>query len=290
MFTKTQSRFVARLLTALLAGLLLLSACSPAVSTTALPQPTATPVATATTVPTATSEPTATMAPAATTVPTPDGSIHLSLDTGSMATGFQTETVAAAPASSDAPYWEVLPEYTRVTLQGYPISDHLMQPQIFVYPVEDLTKVNEGAGQIVASLQALLESPQEIPNMPFLPLFNAAQVMHAQIQYLDFANGKGLRYLTEFSQGIVPINNNELIYTYQGLTNDGKYYVAAVLPVNHPSLPADGQVTGKEPPEFTSDFAAYLANVAKALNAQAANTFTPDLTQLDAMMSSLEIK
>jgi hypothetical protein len=88
----------------------------------------------------------------------------------------------------------------------------------------------------------------------------------------------------------VPINNYELIYTDQGLTDDGKYYVAAVLPVNNPSLPADGNVTGNEPPEFTSDFPTYLTNVVQALNPQAANTFTPDLTQLDALMSSLEIK
>jgi hypothetical protein len=284
MFAKTQSRFVFRLLTALLASSLLLSACIPAVSTTTVPQPTAT------SAPMATLEPTATVAPTATAVPTPDGSLHLSLDTGSMATGFQTETVAAISASDNAPYWEVLPEYTKVTLQGYPISSHLMEPQIFVYPVEDLGKVNEGAGQIIASLQTLLQSPQEIPNMPFLPLFNAAQVMHTHVQYLDFKNGQGLRYLTEFSQGIVPINNYELIYTYQGLTSDGKYYVAAVLPVNHPSLPADGKVTGNEPPEFTSDFPTYLANVVKTLNPQAANTFTPDLAQLDVMMSSLEVK
>jgi hypothetical protein len=126
--------------------------------------------------------------------------------------------------------------------------------------------------------------------MPFLPLFNAAQVMHAQTQYLNFKNGQGLRFLTAFSQGNVPINNYELIYTFQGLTSDGKYYVAAVLPVNHPSLPADGKVTGKEPPEFTSDYSSYLSNVVKILNSQAANTFIPDLTQLDAMISSLEIK
>ena len=207
-----------------------------------------------------------------------------------MATGLQIETVAAAPANADAPFWEVLPEYTRATLQGYPIGSHLMKPQIFVYPVEDLGKVNEGAGKIAATLQTLLQSPQEIPNLPFLPLFNASQVMHAQTQYLDFKNGQGLRYLTEFDQGILPINNYELIYTYQGLTNDGKYYVAAVLPVNHPSLPADEKVTGNEPPEFTSDFPAYLANVGKALSSQAADTFTPNLTQLDAIMSSLEIK
>ena len=180
-----------------------------------------------------------------------------------MATGFQTETVAAVSANDNAPYWEVLPEYTRVTLQGYPISSHLMQPQIFIYPAEDLGTVNEGAGMIVSSLQTLLQSPQEVADMPFLPLFNAAQVMHTHLQYLDFKSGQGLRYLTEFDQGIVPINNYELIYTYQGLTSDGNYYVAAVLPVNHPSLPADGTVTGNEAVEFTSDFPTYLANVAR---------------------------
>ncbi len=93
--------------------------------------------------------------------------------------------------------------------------------------------------------------------MPFLPLFNAAQVMHSHVRYLDFKTGQGLRYLTMFSQGIVPINNNELIYTYQGLT---------------------------------SDFNAYLANTAASLNTQPAESFTPNLTMLDAMMSSIEIR
>jgi hypothetical protein len=246
--------------------------------------------AAATAAPTTTSEPTATMVPEATDVPDTDGSPEVTLDTGSIASGFQGETIAAVLDSDSAPFWEVLPEYTQVTLQDYPISNHLMMPQLFIYPVKELEEVNEGASQIVSTLQGLIQSPQEIPNMPFLPLFNAAQVMHAHVQYLDFKNGQGLRYLTEFDQAMIPINNYELIYTYQGLTTDGKYYVAAVLPVTHPSLPADGNVTGNEPAEFNSDFPAYLANVVDTLNPQAANSFTPDLTQLDAMMSSLEIK
>ena len=205
MFAKTKSGFISQPIAALLAGSLLLSACSPAVSPTTLPNPTAT------SAPMATLEPTATIEPAETAVPTLDGSLHLSLDTGSLATGFQTETVAAVPASDNAPYWEVLPEYTRVTLQGYPISSHLMMPQIFVYPLKELGETNEGGGRIVASLQTLLQSPQEIQNMPFLPLFNATQVMHAHLQYLDFKSGQGLRYLTEFDQAFIPINNYELM-------------------------------------------------------------------------------
>lgn len=66
--------------------------------------------------------------------------------------------------------------------------------------------------------------------------------------------------------------------------------MAAVLPVTHPSLPADQTVTGNEPPEFTGDFPTYLANMVNTLNPQADDTFSPDLTQLDTMMSSLEIK
>jgi hypothetical protein len=280
MFYKMQSQFIPQLLTVFLVGILLLSACTPTVVT---PTPHGDPLA-----PTTTSAPVATLEPTA--VPSTDGSLPFTMDTGSMATGYQTETVAAESGSNGAPYWEILPEYTRVTLQGYPISSHAMQPQIFIYPVEELGKINEGAGKEVASLQTLLQSPQEIPDMPFLPLVNAKQVMHPQVQYLDFKSGKGLRYLTQFNQGLVPINNTNMIYTYQGLTSDGKYYVAAVLPVNHPSLPADGKITGKEPSEFMSDHSAFLANVAKTLNPQAANSFSPDLTQLDAMMSSLEIK
>ncbi len=286
MFTKKPFGFNLQLLIALLTISLLLSACTSTASPTAQPDPTAT------TAPAATAEPTATTAPEVpteTAVPPTNNSLDISLDTSGMATGFQIDTIAAVPADN-APYWEVLPEYTRLTLQDYPISNHLMQPQIFIYPVEELGTVNEGAAQIVASLQTLIQTPQEIPNMPFLPLFNAAQVMHAHVQYLDFKNGQGLRYLTEFAQGIAPINNYELIYTYQGLTSDGKYYVAAVLPVHHPRLPEDGTVTGNEPPEFTGDFPAYVANVVSTLNPQAGNTFTPDLTQLDVMMSSLEVK
>lgn len=276
MLSKTQSLLISLLLIVLIASSFLLSACSQASSTTTLPNPTET-LGSIATVET-------------TTLPDSVGTFQLSLDTGNMASSFQSETVAAVSASKNAPYWEILPEYTRVTLQGYPISSHIMQPQIFIYPLEALGMVNEEALQNIALLQSLLQSPEEIATMPFLPLFNARQMMQSHIQYLDFRDGQGLRYLTWFSQGIIPVNNHELIYTYQGLTRDGKYYVSAVLPINHPSLPADGTITGHEPPEFTSDYTAYLMNVVANLNPQASNTFSPNLTQLDAMMSSLEIK
>jgi hypothetical protein len=305
--TMKHNKIAIRLVRSLLPLALLLGACT-APTQTPTPQPTATqsqhtevaanPTVDAT--PIASLEPTPTTEAVPTTVtattqPVSGGSPQLMLDSGSLSSGLQIETVAAVYASNETPFWEVLPEHTRVTLQGYPLSGYPlsnppMQPHIYIYPVEELWKVNRDAGIIAESLKTLLQSPQEIPQMPFLPLVNAAQVMHAHIQYLDFKNGQGLRYLAEFSQGIEPVNNSGLVYTYQGLTSDGKYYVAAVLPVNHPSLPADGNIRGDEPPEFINDHAAYLTNVQWSINQQAASSFTPDLTLLDAMLSSLEIK
>jgi hypothetical protein len=233
--------------------------------------------------------PTIAVLPTATEQPIIAGSVNFSMDTGVLAGGYVSTVVPAVAQDGSAPYWEVLPAHTRVELEGYAISNHLMRPVLVVYPVNELTAVNEGAARMAASLQTLLQSPQEVPDLPFLPMVNMTQTFHSNLQFLEFTNGSGLRYLTEFSQGIVPANNFELLYTFQGLTNDGRYYIAAILPVNHPSLPADGAITGNEPLEFSSDFNAYINNIVQTLNVQAANTFVPDLTALDAMMTSIQV-
>jgi hypothetical protein len=77
-----------------------------------------------------------------------------------------------------------------VTLQGYPISEHLLQPQIFVYPLADLA-MNQAAGNTAQGLQILPQDQQAVQVMPYLPLYNPAQVLHTQVKYLDFKNGQG---------------------------------------------------------------------------------------------------
>jgi hypothetical protein len=214
----------------------------------------------------------------------------VSVDISSVAQGITSQVVAAVPASADHPWWEVMPEYTLLTLQGYSIADHLLDAQIFVYPVEGLG-VNEVVGQTPGNLQALLQSQQVGESMPYLPAYNAGQVIHAQVAFLDFKNGKGVRYLTQFDQAPLPINNYELHYTFQGLTSDGKYYVAAVLPVNLADLPSDASVDLNNPPaNLMEDFPTYLSDTVNMLNGQPSSAYRPDLSALDAMVESLEIK
>jgi hypothetical protein len=207
--------------------------------------------------------------------------------TGELAKSITAETVTAVPVSNDSPYWDQLPQHVRLTLEGYPISNHLMKPQIFLYPAKDLPGWNEGAGKQVDDLRALLASRQVGEHLPQMPLFNAAQVIHAQVKFLDFKSGQGMRFVTEYDQAVLPINNHELIYTYQGLTSDGLYYVAAILPLNVAGLPdnENTQLSGK----FSTDFPGYLADTVKTFNESPSSAFTPDLATLDAMMSSLEV-
>ncbi|MGD8404965.1 MAG: hypothetical protein PVJ21_14990 [Anaerolineales bacterium] len=262
---------------ALLALVLFLSACNvPANAPTQVPVE----------VPT---EPVATEAP--TQAPTEEsGGFTVSIDVSGVAQDFTSQVVEVVDPGSDGPWWGVMPQYTQLTLQGYPTPDHLLKPQIFVFPVDGLS-INETANGNVLSLQTLLQTQQIGDSLPYLPLYNAAQVMHAKVEYLDFKNGHGVRYLTQFDQAILPINNHELHYTFQGLTGDGKYYVAAVLPVNLPELPADESVDLNNPPQdFVEDFPTYLSDTVNMIGGQPAGAFTPDLGALDAMIASLEIK
>ena len=285
MNTRRSSRYF---LFVLFSTLFLLSACQPAALEPIQPpvQPTAAAVVLDTqTLPTATpvvldTQPTQLSSGAA-------GDIIL--DYAAVAQDVSVETVAAQPDSAGGPYWDAAPEYRRLTLEGYTVANHLHKPQILIYPAGELASFNENAGKITADLAALLGTRQAGGHLPFLPLFNAAQVMHAQVQYLDFKSGTGVRFLTQFDQAPLPINNNELFYTFQGLTTDGKYYIAAVLPVTHPDLPSGPEVSEQQA-EALDDFPGYLSEVVTLLEGQPAGSFTPDLDTLDAMIRSIEVK
>ncbi|MGH2626285.1 MAG: hypothetical protein ACRDHY_06490, partial [Anaerolineales bacterium] len=125
------------------------------------------------------------------------GGVHFWFDP-SLASGATCETVAAVPDTGDAPPWDVGPEHTRITFEGYVLPGIFHMPRIYVYPVADYESMNPGAAQIIPALQAFLETkPQTFDNsIPFLPLFNAVQILRAQVQYLDFQNGTGVRFLT----------------------------------------------------------------------------------------------
>ena len=163
-----------------------------------------------------------------------------------------------------------------------------------VFSVEEYKKLDKEivSGEISSLKKLLAAKPsQSSGNIPFLPVWNAAQVINAKVKYIAFQNGEGVRFLTQYGQDISPINNEALFYTFQGITNDGKYYVSAILPVNHSSLPKnyDEGMQDKDYETFSQDYKNYVVGIEKQLNEQNDDSFNPQLGLLDAMIKSIKI-
>jgi hypothetical protein len=212
----------------------------------------------------------------------------LSLDP-SLFSGASGEAIPAK-STTDGPYWDVNPEYRKIVFSGYPVSESAYKPVIAIYPVEEFRSLSEPAGKEIELLQTILkEKPGDIEKIPVLPLNGSAQVFRSNIKYIPFQNGSGVRFVGMNSQGIVPVNNNDLIYAFQGLTTDGKFYISVILPVNYPTLPARwDSLPEAERLKMLQD-PKYLPDLAANLSAQLENSFLPDLAKLDALVQSIKV-
>jgi putative hemolysin len=194
----------------------------------------------------------------------------------------------------DTPDWARLPAHIRLSFEGYALPETFHEPYILIFSAEDLAG-NEMLQGVAANIQRILaEKPDEpvgiFQGARILPPMNAGPMVVTQVAYFDFQNGSGVRFLTQMGQAYYPINNHDLFYTFQGMTHDGEYYVAAILPISHPSLPADGaEIPGGDFDAFADNFETYSAEVAAQLNAEDAGSFAPSITILDAVMQSLEV-
>jgi len=201
-------------------------------------------------------------------------------------------TVPAQNPGPDAPYWAIVPAYDELNFVGYPSKNTYHKPRIEVYSVEEFSAINPAAKEQIDQLKQLLSNAPGTPErIPLIPIFNAAQVFRSQVKYLNFQSGQGVRFVTQYDQAIIPINNREIFYTFQGLTSDGRYYIAAILPVATSALPDTDQMTQEQMQTLgTADaFEKYLNQVVQTLNGLPPTEFTPNLDQLDAVINSLRL-
>lgn len=196
------------------------------------------------------------------------------------------------PAQTETDFLSV-PAHTRLNLAGYPVAPAFHEAQVNVFPVEAYRALDDNASERIDQLQDLLERrPARVEGpLPFLPVWNAAQTMAVKFAYVEFSNGSGVRYLAQYGQSAWPINNEDLFYTFQGLTADGEYYLSVVLPVTHPDLPPDGDsYIGEEYDAFIASYAQYLEEVVDQLEDSASKSYHPRLTELDAVIETLSVR
>ena len=144
---------------------------------------------------------------------------------------------------------------------------------------------------------------EAFPDWP-LPPVGAATVLRAQSHHLAFHNGSGTRSIRMYGQNVFWANNEDVLYDYQGSTEDRQHYVLVTFPIDTPILltTSDPSANTNEaavpvPSPLPEDFAQLDAAVGeynraaeRALDLLAPPDFSPSLDALDALVASLRIE
>ncbi len=234
-------------------------------------------------------------------VPVTYGPASLVLPTG-LAGGIKGANFEAVTASGDMPWWMNSPAHVEIELDGYLLQNKLHKPQIYIFKTQNCIDLQDYAAESRQRLQTILANPdaaltnQELPVAPF---FNAMQMFAANTKVLPFQNGRGVRFLTQYAQAYSHVNNHGLIYHFEGLSDDGQYYVIAILPIAAPLLAETDQINAPVPAggiplptdALTNETSAadYYSAIAALLDNTPTSSFAPTLEQLDQLIQSLNI-
>jgi hypothetical protein len=240
--------------------------------------------------------------------------ISLAYDSA-LASSAGTGTVPAVPLNDQVMFAEAHPEYAQIRFMGFmdgwdydlPIYAEDRVAQVMVFRRADFPGYGDDSQQgFVNQSQALTRLLQSGVDMercaeplmdyesalPFLPWTNAKQTLCAQPKVIEFGAGKGIRYLAYYAQDPSPALDSQIFYTFQGISDDGQFYVAAFFPVQtgiFPTQPPACPRCGDPTYDPFVEWAAVLTEQLSQLNAQAEDDFSPSLLRLDELVKSITI-
>lgn len=244
------------------------------------------------------------------------GGVSFTYDTW-LASEVKAATVPASIPGPDEvafPFEAAYPEHVAFGLVGtYPRRpDSFIKPEIHVYPAADFRKtfapfrgVPAEVERNLKRLRLLLRTrPRDFAGVPpFLPsLTPDTLALRAHTHYVNFRGGSGLACVVQTQQDEMPVNNQNLAYEFQGLTDDGRFFVTAAFPVAAPFLADDrdgARFDGFDyadcydcPAEraFKRKYRAYTTRLARRLERLPASGFAPRLDLYDELLSSIEIR
>jgi len=185
------------------------------------------------------------------------------------------------PALDDRPRY-FFPTYSFIC--AIPLEDSSVNDFGEAYPT--LYEAAVDLQKILRERPDKIESKRDVPD---IPANNAGHSIVGRFQYLEFRSGSGILFLTQYSQEMEPnpVNNEELTLDFQGITKDGRYYVAARLAITHPSLPRGIDFTDDIVRDEQHD---YLRRGEKELEGLSEESFQPSLRSLKDLLSSVYVE
>lgn len=195
------------------------------------------------------------------------------------------------PQPVDAPHDTFMgveePGYILFQMTGILVPESPNLTEIRIYPLKEYWQSSETAAIAISDFEQLLGIQYNPPEfVPMLPEWNAAQLLHAKVKYDDAGCCVWIRFLTQYGQDASLINNQSLLYAWQGISKDGQFLMSIYTPITHPSLPATGE---NLPPDFYENYPEYINETQKILTQAMDNGYTPRLDLLDAFVQSITI-
>jgi uncharacterized protein YraI len=166
----------------------------------------------------------------------------------------------------------------------------VLPARLHVWRVDEYRQYGIHAEQNIALLERLIgddqtqNGRQPAGSVPFLPQITGGMTFAVQVRELAFVNGRGVRYITHFNTATDLVRPYSYLYTYQGLSQDGTYYVSITIPLTS-ELPEHGLIDVTRAGVYDQ----YIDGIARDLDTFNAAQFTPSLTALDQMVQSLQV-
>jgi len=229
----------------------------------------------------------------------------------------ETRPAYALQYETNTPHGAV-PEHVVFEFNGPYAASHessAFSPEITIYPIAGYRKALAKSQSYVRqfddeinSLKTMLSTQPGTweDDIPVMPFWLTSQRFHARMKYISFQNGRGVMFLTQYKYNgeETLVNNEALTYTFQGLTDDGIYYVSATFPVKAPFLPdhhgaeetddytlvRPRTYEGPEYEAFEKRHKIYLDKVINKLEALPPDDYRPSLILLEEAVRSLDVR
>ncbi|MEO8608745.1 MAG: hypothetical protein ABI690_12720 [Chloroflexota bacterium] len=208
---------------------------------------------------------------------------------------------AGTPFQADAPYFaNNAPHTTFLFTRPDPARpDVNLTGELGIYRIADIEAYAEPSYKDVVDQLRTLDTSDlsayetvgadyKIPALPFMPVLNATQVFRAHPQALNFKAVNGIEYYTYYSQSPEPIIEGQVMYAYQGIATDGKYYLSFSIYIEMGLLETK-IADGIDWDAFGANYAQYLQDTYDTIKGADPATFTPTPDVLHSFIESISI-
>lgn len=180
--------------------------------------------------------------------------------------------------------------------------------EIAVYPINDFPRMYTVNKSSVEEMQKEIENFKRVlkdknfrrdKEIPYLRFIDASQDFQVKVKHFQFSGGKGILFLTFWSTQYEFPSNRQLRYIFEGLTDDGKYYVLAEMPTKVDFLSDESaeEFEGHKIPwgklndkDEMKKIVAVKQKIADRLEKLPQNEFQPNLNELEKIISTLKIE